>query len=42
MPGQRLGQNLDRNEVMDRGAVSSSTRSDAKPSSGQGFMSKVA
>ncbi|MBN8532954.1 MAG: hypothetical protein J0L51_02575 [Rhizobiales bacterium] len=37
MPGQRLGQNLDRNEVMDRGGSS-----DAKPDTKKGFLSKVA
>jgi hypothetical protein len=42
MPGQRLGQNLDRNEVMDRGASPASTQPSAKSGSGNGFMSKVA
>lgn len=42
MPGQRLGQNLDRNEVMDQGGSSPSARPDARPGTSKAFLSKVA
>lgn len=42
LPGQRLGQNVDRNEVMDRGNSSSNARPDVKPEPLKGLMSKVA
>lgn len=41
MPGKRLGQNVDRNEVMDKGDAPNA-RPDVKPDAAKGLMNKVA